>query len=206
MPRPSPFRAVRNKFVAGLFILVPIAITVQSLWWLFVFVENLARPVAARLTDYEIPGLGLITTLTIVLAVGLIFSTGPLKRLLDWLEEVLEHIPLFGLVYGTVKKVFEGFGNMRSSDAFKRFVLARLPGRTTPGFLTGSFSLERADGTTQSLCTVYIPTNHLYVGDVVVLPAEDVIETDISIEDGISLILSAGSSVPSVVSERGDSA
>ena len=206
MPRPSPFRVVRNKFVAGLFILVPIAITVQSLWWLFVFVENLARPVAARLTDYEIPGLGLITTLTIVLAVGLIFSTGPLKRLLDGLEEVLEHIPLFGLVYGTVKKVFEGFGNMRSSDAFKRFVLARLPGRTTPGFLTGSFSLERADGTTQSLCTVYIPTNHLYVGDVVVLPAEDVIETDISIEDGISLILSAGSSVPSVVSERGDSA
>jgi uncharacterized membrane protein len=206
MPRPSPFRAVRNKFVAGLFILVPIAITVQSLWWLFVFVENLARPVAARLTDYEIPGLGLITTLTIVLAVGLIFSAGPLKRLLDGLEEVLEHIPLFGLVYGTVKRVFEGFGNMRSSDAFKRFVLARLPGRTTPGFLTGSFSLERADGTTQSLCTVYIPTNHLYVGDVVVLPAEDVIETDISIEDGISLILSAGSSVPSVVSERGDSA
>jgi len=206
MPPPSPFRIVRNKFVAGLFILVPIAITVQSLWWLFVFVDELARPVAARLTEYEIPGLGLITTLTIVLAVGLIFSTGPLRRLLDGLEEVLEHIPLFGLIYGTVKKVFEGFGNMRSSDAFKRFVLARLPGRTTPGFLTGSFSLERADGTTQSLCTVYIPTNHLYVGDVVVLPAEDVIETDISIEDGISLILSAGSSVPSVVSERGDSA
>ena len=51
MPRPSPFRAVRNKFVAGLFILVPIAITVQSLWWLFVFVENLARPVAARLSS-----------------------------------------------------------------------------------------------------------------------------------------------------------
>jgi len=202
MQRPSPLRIVRNKFVAGLFILVPIAITVQSLWWLFVFVDDLARPVAARLTQYEIPGLGAITTLVIVLAVGLIFSAGPLRRLLDGLEEVLEHIPLFGLVYGTVKKVFEGFGNMRSSDAFKRFVLARLPGRTTPGFLTGSFSLERTDGTTQSLCTVYIPTNHLYVGDVVVLPAEDVIETDISIEDGISLILSAGSSVPDVVGER----
>jgi uncharacterized membrane protein len=202
MQRPSPLRIVRNKFVAGLFILVPIAITVQSLWWLFVFVDDLARPVAARLTKYEIPGLGAITTLVIVLTVGLIFSAGPLRRLLDGLEEVLEHIPLFGLVYGTVKKVFEGFGNMRSSDAFKRFVLARLPGRTSPGFLTGSFSLQRTDGTAQSLCTVYIPTNHLYVGDVVVLPAEDVIETDISIEDGISLILSAGSSVPDVVGER----
>ena len=82
-------------------------------------------------------------------------------------------------------------------------MIARLPGRTTPGFLTGTFDLVRADGTKQSLCTVYIPTNHLYVGDVVILPAEDVLETDLSIEDGISVILSAGASVPAKVGEAG---
>ena len=47
-----------------------------------------------------------------------------------------------------------------------------------------------------------MPTNHLYVGDVVVLPVSDVIETDLSVEDGMSLMLSAGASVPRVVSER----
>ena len=52
------------------------------------------------------------------------------------------------------------------------------------------------------MCTVYVPTNHLYVGDVVVLPVTDVIETDLSVEDGVSLMLSAGASVPQVVSER----
>jgi uncharacterized membrane protein len=60
-----------------------------------------------------------------------------------------------------------------------------------------------ADAREHQVCTVYVPTNHLYVGDVVVLPVEDVIETDLSVEDGISLMLSAGASVPRVVRERG---
>jgi uncharacterized membrane protein len=199
--RPGPFRIIRNQFVAGLLILVPIVITAQALWWLFIFLDDFARPWAAALIEREIPGIGFITTVLVVLVTGILFSAGPLKRLLDSFEDVVEYIPLVGVVYGTIKKVFEGFGNLRSSDAFKRFVLARLRGRTTPGFLTGTFTLTREDGTIEPLCTVYIPTNHLYVGDVVVLPAEDVIETDLSIEDGISLILSAGASVPDSIGE-----
>jgi uncharacterized membrane protein len=196
------FRIIGNKFVAGLLILVPIVITVQALWWLFIFLDDFARPWAVALIEREIPGIGVITTVVVVLVIGLLFSAGPLKRLLDSFEEVIEYIPLVGVVYGTIKKVFEGFGSLRSSDAFKRFVLARLRGRTTPGFLTGTFTLTHADGTKEPLCMVYIPTNHLYVGDVVVLPADDVIETDLSIEDGISLILSAGAAVPTAIGEQ----
>ena len=117
-------------------------------------------------------------------------------------------MPVVGVVYGTTKKVFSGIGGPGSGNAFKRFVLARLPGRTTPGFLTGTFTLKRSDGSEHEVCTVYVPTNHLYVGDVVVLPVTDVIETDLSVEDGVSLMLSAGASVPRVVSRavggRGD--
>ncbi len=204
MPKPvGLIRGIRNKFVAGLIILVPIVITVQALWWLFGFVDEFSRPLALALVKREIPGIGFITTVVVVFAAGLLFSAGPLKWLLDSLEEVIEYIPLVGVVYGTIKKVFEGFGALRSRGAFKRFVLARMPGRTTPGFLTGSFTLERSDGTSQFLCTVYIPTNHLYVGDVVVLPVDDVIETDLSVEDGISLILSAGVAVPGRIGEVG---
>ena len=201
MRKPGFFRGIRNKFVAGLIILVPIVITGWALRWLFLFIDNIARPWVTQLIEREIPGIGVIATVLVVLAAGLLFSAGPLKRLLDGLEETIEYIPLVGVVYITIKKVFEGFGNLRSSDAFKRFVLARLRGRTTPGFLTGTFTLRRADGTQEELCTVYIPTNHLYVGDVVVLPAADVIETDLSIEDGISLILSAGAALPAVIGE-----
>jgi uncharacterized membrane protein len=195
-------RLLRNKFVAGLIILIPIVLTVKALWWLFAYVDGLAEPLAQALFGRQLPGIGFVLTLAIVFLAGLLFSAGPFKKVLDAVEDLLDDVPLVGTVYGTTKKVLSGFGNPDAQSAFQRFVLAQLPGRTTPGFLTGSFTLRRRDGTQYTLHTVYIPTNHLYVGDVVVLPAEDVIETDLSVEDGVSLILSAGASVPPRVGER----
>jgi uncharacterized membrane protein len=193
---------LRSNFIAGLIILVPIIITAKALWWLFAYVDGLARPLALAIVGRPIPGVGFVTTLVVVFLTGFLFSSGPLRRLLDGVEDLLDIVPVVGSVYGTTKKVLAGFGSPQSRAAFQRFVFARLPGRTTPGFLTGSFTLARADGTLQSLCTVYVPTNHLYVGDVVVVPAEDVIETELSLEDGVSLLLSAGASVPARVAEK----
>ena len=201
-PHRSLAVTIRNKFIAGLVILIPIMLTVKALWWLFSYVDGLARPMAESVAGREIPGLGFVTTLAIVFLAGLFFSAGPLRRLLEGLEEIVDAIPLVGSVYGTTKKVLSGFGKPDAQNAFKRFVLARLPGRTTPGFVTGTFTLTRSDNTAYALCTVYIPTNHLYVGDVVVLPVEDVIDTDLTVEDGVSLILSAGASVPPAVAEK----
>jgi uncharacterized membrane protein len=195
-------RLLRHKFVAGLIILVPIVLTVKGLWWLFSYVDGLAQPLAVSVVGRPIPGLGFVTTVLLVFLAGLLFSAGPLKKVLDGVEDLLDDVPLVGTVYGTTKKVLSGFGNPDTQNAFQRFVLAQLPGRTTPGFLTGTFTLQRRSGERYTLCTVYVPTNHLYVGDVVVLPQEDVIETDLSVEDGVSLILSAGASVPTVVGER----
>jgi uncharacterized membrane protein len=202
-PRPQHLPPIlRSKFVAGLLILVPIIITVKGLWWLFTYVDGLAEPVAIAVLGRPVPGVGFVTTIAVVFLTGVLFSSGPLRRLLDGLEDMLDIVPVVGAVYGTTKKVMAGFGGSGSEEAFKRFVFAKLPGRTTPGFLTGTFTLKRADGSRQSLCTVYVPTNHLYVGDVVVVPAEDVIETDMTLEDGVSLILSAGASVPASLSEK----
>jgi uncharacterized membrane protein len=201
-PPPSLSRRLRNLFLGGLVVLVPIVLTVNALVWLFRFVDGLARPFGEALLGWAVPGIGFATTVGVVLLAGLLFSFGPLKRMLDSAERLLDAVPVVGLLYGTTKKVLSGIGGPGTENAFKRFVIARLPGRTTPGFLTGSFTLRRRDGAEQEVCTVYVPTNHLYVGDVVVLPAADVIETDLSVEDGVSLMLSAGASVPRVVRER----
>jgi len=195
-------RVLRNRFITGLIILIPIVITVKSLSALFFYLDGLAKPLTKQWVGEEVPGVGFVTTVAVVLLTGVLFSVWPLRQLLESLDDVVESVPLVGTVYGTIKKVLEGFGSPRTREAFKRFVLARLPGRTTPGFLTGSFTLRRADGTEQVLCTVYVPTNHLYVGDVVVLPLEDVIETNLTVEDGISVILSAGASMPTTLAEK----
>jgi uncharacterized membrane protein len=195
-------RRLRNLFLGGLVVVIPIVITVNALVWLFKMLDGLAQPLAEALLGRALPGIGFVITIGVVLLAGLLFSRGPLKRLLDSVEQLVEAVPVVGLVYGTTKKVISGIGGPGSENAFQRFVLARLPGRTTPGFLTGTFTLRFADGRQHEVCTVYVPTNHLYVGDVVVLPLEDVIETDLSVEDGITLMLSAGASVPRVVRQR----
>ena len=193
---------LRNAFIGGLVVLVPIVITIKALWWLFSYLDGLAHPLSILLLGRDIQGLGFLITIATILLAGLLFSAGPLKRLLDGADAVLDVVPLVGSVYGTTKNVLSGFGGPQSKDSFQRFVFARLPGRTTPGFVTGSFKLTLRDGVTHEVLTVYVPTNHLYVGDVVILPVEDVVETDLSVEDGVSLLLSAGASVPLIIKEK----
>ena len=193
---------LRNAFIGGLIVLVPIVITVKALWWLFAYLDGLAHPLANLVLGRDIPGLGFLITIGTIFLAGLLFSAGPLKRFLDGADAVLDAVPVVGAVYGTTKKVLSGFGGPQSKDSFQRFVFARLPGRTTPGFVTGTFKLTLRDGTTHDVLSVYIPTNHLYLGDVVILPVEDVVETDLSVEDGVSLLLSAGASIPLAIKER----
>jgi uncharacterized membrane protein len=200
--RPTFSRQLRNIFLGGLVVVVPIVITVNALVWLFRFIDGLASPFAEAALGRAVPGIGFATTLGVVLLAGILLSFAPLQRLFLVIDQVFDAVPVVGVVYGTTKKVLAGIGGPGSENAFKRFVIARLPGRTTPGFLTGRFNLKTKDGSEREVCTVYIPTNHLYVGDVVVVPAADVIETDLSVEDGVSLMLSAGASVPRVVRER----
>ncbi|HEY6553777.1 MAG TPA: DUF502 domain-containing protein, partial [Vicinamibacteria bacterium] len=96
---------LRSKFVAGLLILVPIVITVNSLWWLFTYVDGLAQPMAIAVLGRPIAGVGFVTTIAVVFLTGVLFSSGPLRRLLDGLEDVLDFVPVVGSVYGTTKKV-----------------------------------------------------------------------------------------------------
>jgi uncharacterized membrane protein len=195
-------RVLRNKFIAGLIILIPILITAKSLWWLFTYVDGLARPLTKALAGREIHGTGFALTIAVVLMTGILFSTGPLRRLLDGLVEVLESVPVVGTVYGTIRKVLSGFGSPESRQAFRRFVLVRRSNWLSPAFLTGACTVAKKDSAAESYVTVYVPTNHLYLGNILMLPEKDVIDTDVPVEDGISLVLSAGSSIPGRIGER----
>src|SRR2546427_4970106 len=190
-PRPTLTVRLRNKFIAGLVILVPIVITVNVLWWLFTFVDGFAQPIFVALMGRPIPGIGFIITLAIVFLAGVLFSAGPLQKLLHGLEGLVDTVPVVGAVYGTIKKVLAGVGGPGQRSAVRRFVFARLPGRTTPGFVTNTFTLRRTDNTLYTLCSAYIPTHHLYVGDVVILPVRTGTATDLYDEDVVEGILSA---------------
>ncbi len=191
-------RIARNKFVAGLLILVPIVLTVKGLWWLFDYVDGLADPLAAWLLGRHLAGVGFVTTVAVIFVTGVLFSAGPLSRLLRGLEQLVDMVPVVGTVYGTTKQVLAGFGD-GAGGAFERFVLVRIRDRTVPGFLTKRFDLVGADGTRAPRCVVYVPTNHLYLGDLIVVGPEDIQDTSLSVEEGMGMVLSAGASTPDLI-------
>ena len=91
-------RTVRNKFIAGLVIVIPIVLTVKALWWLFTYIDGLAAPLAQQMVGRPIPGIGFVLTLLVVMLAGVLFSSGPLQQLLLGLEELVDSIPVVGSV------------------------------------------------------------------------------------------------------------
>src|SRR5258708_11887292 len=96
-PRLPPI--LRSKFIAGLVILIPIIITSKALWWLFAYLDDLAQPLAVALLGRPNPGVGFVITVAVIFLTGLLFSSGPLRRLLDGIDDLLAIVPVVGPVY-----------------------------------------------------------------------------------------------------------
>ena len=150
------------------------------------------------------PGLGFLTAVLIIFVIG-IFATNVVgRRVLQWGERVIRYIPLVRRVYPTVKDFVEAFSPNRRSG-FREFVLVEhpRPGIYAYAFLTGDVFVEGTKP--DALLSVYVPTNHLYLGDVLLVPRDTVVATGLSIEDGIRIILSAGTAAPPRLPHTGPS-
>jgi uncharacterized membrane protein len=114
-------------------------------------------------------------------------------------------VPVFKTVYAPVKQLIAAFSP--DNDAgFKRVVLVEDPARgLLLGFLTREFTLDRGAGD-EPFVAVYIPTNHLYLGDVMAFPAYAVHYPELTVEDGIRIFLTGGMALPSSLRSRGDAA
>jgi uncharacterized membrane protein len=196
---------LRRSFVTGFFVTVPLIVSVAALWWAFVFVDGFATPIATRLLGRAVPGVGVLVMATLVLAVGALATNVIGKRLLQRAESWLLRVPVFKTVYAPVKQLIAAFSP--DNDAgFKRVVLVEDPARgLLLGFLTREFTLDRGAGD-EPFVAVYIPTNHLYLGDVMAFPAYAVHYPELTVEDGIRIFLTGGMALPPSLRSRGDAA
>jgi uncharacterized membrane protein len=187
---------LRRRFITGFFVTVPLIISVAALIWIFGVIDGITEPLVSRWVGRAIPGLGIAMTALLVLLVGVTATNMVGKRVLQRAEFWLLHIPLFRTVYAPVKQLVAAF-SPDNEYGFKRVVLVQEPGRGyVLGFLTREFTLRRDDGESNDLVAVYVPTNHLYLGDVVVYPRERVSYPDLSVEDGVRIFLTGGMAVP----------
>ncbi|MFQ5830079.1 MAG: DUF502 domain-containing protein [Candidatus Methylomirabilia bacterium] len=191
---------VRNWFkvrlIAGFFVTVP---AIATAWLLYVFsatVDDFFSPVYQQLFGRRLPGVGVLTALVLMFVMGVVATNVVGRRILRWAEGLLRWVPVFRRVYPSVKQLFESFSPERRS-AFREVVLAEHPrkGEYAFGFVTGEVLVEGEDGK-REMVIVFVPTNHLYLGDVILLPREEVISTGLPVEEGVRIILSAGSATP----------
>jgi len=186
---------LRRNFVAGFFVTVPLFISVAALIWLFNVVDGATTPLYDRVLGRRIPGLGTLTTLAVIVVVGAVARNVIGRRVLARAEAWLLKIPVFKTIYSPVKQLIAAFSPDNESS-FKRVVLVEDPRRGYAlGFQTREFTVDRGRGP-ETLLAVYVPTNNLYLGDVIVLPRDEVLATGLTVEEGIRIILSAGTATP----------
>jgi uncharacterized membrane protein len=183
------------RFFTGVFVTLPVVLTAWVFWLFYASVDDFLAPLYQHLLGRHVPGLGFLTAVLIIFVIG-VFATNVVgRRVVQWAERVILYIPLVRRVYPTVKDFVDAFSPDRRTG-FQEFVIVEHPrdGAYAYGFLTGDV---RVEGTKpDALVSVYVPTNHLYLGDVVLVPRDAVLPTGLSVEDGIRIILSAGTAAP----------
>lgn len=197
---------LRRIFVTGFFVIVPLVVSVVALVWLFRWADNLTSGVITSIIGFvrpgddpagrvHIPGLGILVTVAIVLAVGAVATNMLGRRLLQRGEELLLHVPLFRTVYAPVRQLITAF-SPDSETGFKRMVFIEDPVRGFMlGFLTKEFTIDRGRGR-ETFLAVYVPTNHLYLGDVFLCSPERVTFPEMTVDEGIRVFLTGGMALP----------
>jgi uncharacterized membrane protein len=188
--------AIRGTFFAGLVVVVPILITAFALFWLFRLLDGFFSPLIQQIVGREIPGLGILTEIAIIFLVGIVATNVLGSRILNLFQNLLMRTPVVKNIYPTIKQIVESF-HPSSGSSFKKVVLVEYPrmGTYTFGFLTCEVTMKGASNS-QQFYSVYLPTNNLYLGQVALFKAEEVIITAFTIEEGLKIILSGGTACP----------
>jgi len=192
---------LRRSFLAGLVVTVPLLITVVTLVWFFRFIDGFARPLSMYLLGREVPGLGVLLTAAVILVTGTVATNVIGRRILQRAEGWMLNVPLFKTVYAPVKQLVAAF-SPDSETGFKKVVIVDDAQRgMVIGFLTREFTMDRGNGP-EAMVAVYVPTNHLYLGDVLVYRRNQASYPDLSVEEGIRIFLTGGMALPDAVSSR----
>jgi len=183
-------RRLRIQFGAGILVVVPIIIAILILVWLFNYIDNIAQPVAESLLGRTIPGLGFGIMLLLIYLTGLVATSLIGNRLIRYGESLLARVPLFRYLYTGIRQILQSFTSPREGG-FLQVVLVEFPkkGMRAIGFVTS----ESRVASGEKLFSVFIPTSpNPTSGYLEIVRENDIIKTNISIDDALKMVLSAG--------------
>lgn len=194
---------MRKYIIAGLLVWVPLGVTVLVIKLLVDLMDRLQvllppgwRPEA--LFGFSIPGFGVVVALLVVLLTGMVVANFIGRRLVAVWETLLAQIPLVRTIYTGVKQIVEGIATSQGT-AFRKVLLIEYPrkGIWCLGFQTSDTLGEISERTGKDMVAVFIPTTpNPTSGFVLLLPRDEVMELEMSVDEGIKMIISVGAAVP----------
>ncbi|HPQ51406.1 MAG TPA: DUF502 domain-containing protein, partial [Alphaproteobacteria bacterium] len=190
------FAALRNYFLTGLVVTAPVGLSLYLVWSVLAWIdEKVGGILPIRLTDdKDIPGLGVIVAIGFFIVVG-IFTRNFIGRMLLKLSHyVMERLPVVKTVYGALKQVIDMVMGQQAK-AFRDVVMIEYPrkGVYMMGFLTGKTEGEVQALTDKEMVNIFIPTTpNPTSGFLVFVPADEVIDLNMSVDDGLKMIISGG--------------
>ena len=195
----SFFTRIRNYFIAGVVVLIPIGITL----YLTIFLVSISSKIIPKEINpnhylpYDIPGLEIFIALLLISFIGWLSLSFLGKKLLNLLEAILKRIPILRTIYSALGQMTETFTNTNKEN--KNVVLVEYPrkGSWAVGFVTKENKGIISDATKKELVNVFIPTTpNPTSGFLLMFPKEEVIYLDMSFEEASKFIVSAGTSNP----------
>ncbi len=197
------FNYLRRWFIAGILALLPIGITAWVLVKVFVGVERSVAPWIAKWVGYDLPGLGFVVTILCVILVGVFASNIIGRTIIGRFELLFARVPLISRVYIAVKQIGDGvLGSQK--NLFERVVMFEYPRRESwaIGFVTSKHHGPLEARTGKDYYHVFVPTTpNPTSGFLLFLPREDLVELDLSVEDGLKLVISGGAVSPEPIGE-----
>jgi uncharacterized membrane protein len=199
--------ALRNGFVSGIMLLAPIGITAWVFGKVFTMAGGAVRPFFQnRLPEnIRIPQgsivwdiLATLVLVALITLLGLISRYVLSKYFFGLVDRLIRSIPAVSSVYNAIKQIIDTFST-QNRNVFSKVVLVEFPrkGMYSVGFLTNKMHGEVQEKTTEVVWSVFVPTTpNPTTGFLVMLPKDDIIELDMSIGDGMKLIISGGAVSP----------
>jgi len=190
---------LRRYLVAGLLVWVPVGVTILIIKFLVDLMDQtlLLLPAGIQpqhLLGFRIPGLGIVLTVVVVLVTGMVVTNLFGRQLIRLGERLLARIPVVRSIYSSVKQLTESLFSS-GGKSFRKVVLVPYPhpGSWTMGFLTGIGTGEVRDRIGREVLNVFVPTTpNPTSGFFLIVPRQDVIELDMSVDDGLKMLLSVG--------------
>jgi uncharacterized membrane protein len=196
--------ALRKWLLAGLLVVVPVAITVWVLQWIIGILDQTLLILPGqwhpdRLLGFHLPGFGVLLTLAILLVIGATASNFLGRRLMKLGDAIVSRIPVVRSIYSSVKQVSDPLFS-ESGNAFRTAVLVQWPRPDvwTIGFVTGQPGGDVINHLPGDFLSVYVPTTPNPTGGYfVMMQRKDVIELDMSVDTALKYIISMGVVAPS---------